>query len=130
MKKLLTLSAALLLAWPIASAIAGTDLVKLPENYQFNFVRCVVVDNAKRKKVRFMYVNAEALLAAKAGQPAPNGTVIIMEDRKAKRVAAAATTLPSPVPRGVRRDLGSPAGFARFTAGIFVGSLPKAAPSH
>ena len=88
MKKLFTLSAALLLAWPIASAMAGTDLVKLPENYQSNFVRYTVVDNAKRKKVRFMYVNPEALAAAKAGQPAPHGTVVIMEDRKAKLDAA------------------------------------------
>lgn len=64
-------------------ALAGFDEVKYPEGYQTQFVRYATIDNAKKKKVRFFYVNPEALAAAKPGKPLPDGTVIIMEDHPA-----------------------------------------------
>lgn len=67
---------------------AGPEKVVFPEGYQTHFVRYTTVDKPKRKTVRFMYVNPESLAEAKAGQPAPDGTVLIMEDHKAKLDAA------------------------------------------
>jgi cytochrome P460 len=65
------------------TATAGPEEVKLPENYQVNFVAYLDVDRYDRKRVRRMYVNPEALEAAVAGQPAPDGTILIMEDHDA-----------------------------------------------
>jgi Cytochrome P460 len=42
------------------------------------------VDRPDRKMIRFMYVDPEAHAAAEAGEPAPYGTVLIMEDHRAK----------------------------------------------
>jgi hypothetical protein len=64
---------------------AGSERVAWPEGYSSTFVRYHSVDKPKGQraaKVRFFYVNASALAAAKAGQPLPEGTVLIMEDRK------------------------------------------------
>ena len=58
-----------------------------PENYATHFVRYHTVDKPKGDnpaKVRFMYVNIESLAVAKAGEPLPDGTVLIMEDRNVK----------------------------------------------
>lgn len=67
-----------------SSAIAGPDEVKLPENYQTQFVNYLDVDRFDRKRVRRMYVNPEALALAKAGEALPDGTILIMEDHDAK----------------------------------------------
>ena len=64
-------------------AMAGPDEVKLPQDYQANFVAYLDVDRYDRKRVRRMYVNQDALDAAIAGQPAPDGTILIMEDHNA-----------------------------------------------
>lgn len=66
------------------AALAGPEKVAFPEGYQSHFVRYTTVDNARRKKVRFLYVNPESLAKAKPNQPAPHGTVLVMEDHKAK----------------------------------------------
>lgn len=65
------------------AARAGPEKVVFPAGYQTHFVRYTTVDNTRRKTVRFMYVNPESLAKAKPNQPAPHGTVIIMEDHKA-----------------------------------------------
>ena len=63
--------------------MAGPKEVKLPQDYQTNFVNYMDVDRYDRKRVRRMYVNREALEAAIAGQPLPDGTILIMEDHDA-----------------------------------------------
>ena len=70
----------------VSSVSAGPDKVAFPEGYQTHFVRYTTIDKPERKPpiVRFMYVNPEALAAAQADQPAPQGTVLIMEDHKAQ----------------------------------------------
>ena len=65
-------------------ADAGPERVALPTNYSTDFVRYNVVDRPDRKRVRFMYVNREALDAARPGEPLPDGTVLIMEDHDAE----------------------------------------------
>lgn len=79
-----SLGLGLTLAVTVASA--GTDKVGFPENYAANFVRYVTVDKPERTPpiIRFMYINPEALAAAKPGAPLPHGTVIVMEDHKAR----------------------------------------------
>ena len=72
----------------MGTAHAGAEKVAFPEGYQTHFVRYTTVDKPKRKTVRFMYVNPESLAKAKANQPAPHGTVLIIEDHKAKLDAA------------------------------------------
>ena len=47
-------------------------------------IRYATVDKPERKIVRFLYVNPEAFAAAKKGTPAPDGTVLIMEDHAAR----------------------------------------------
>ena len=69
---------------PGAAAVAGPDTVKLPSDYQANFVKYMDVDRYDRKRVRSMYINRAAFEAAVAGQPLPGGTVLIMEDHNAK----------------------------------------------
>lgn len=64
-------------------AMAGFEEVKFPAGYQSEFVRYAVIDKPKKKKVRFFYVNQDALAKAKAGAPLPDGTIIIMEDHPA-----------------------------------------------
>lgn len=65
------------------AVMAGPDEVKLPQDYQANFVNYLDVDRFDRKRVRRMYVNQEAFDAATAGQPLPDGTILIMEDHDA-----------------------------------------------
>lgn len=76
------LASALLAASGLA-VVAGPEEVKLPQDYQANFVNYLDVDRFDRKRVRRMYVNQEALDAALAGQQLPDGTVLIMEDHDA-----------------------------------------------
>lgn len=62
--------------------------IVIPENYQSRFIQYHSVDKPadgdKPAKIRFLYVNPEALVAARANQAAPYGTVLLMEDRKAE----------------------------------------------
>jgi len=62
----------------------GPENVVLPSDYQTRFIRYATVDKPERKIVRFLYVNPEAFAAAKKGTPAPDGTVLIMEDHAAR----------------------------------------------
>lgn len=65
---------------------AGPERVELPLNYRELLLLYNAIERPDRKPaiVRFMYVNREAAKAAKPGEPAPYGTVLVMEDRKVK----------------------------------------------
>lgn len=78
-------SALLALAAALAAGalLAGPETVKLPADYQTRFVNYLDVDRMDRNRVRKMYANPEALEAAVAGEPLPDGTVLIMEDHDA-----------------------------------------------
>lgn len=84
MKRIALMLSTILSLVPGTAAIAGPDTVKLPSDYQANFVKYMDVDRYDRKRVRSMYVNRAAFEAAVAGQPLPSGTVLIMEDHNAK----------------------------------------------
>ena len=73
-----------ILAAVSGGALAGADLVHYPTNYRSEFTNYMRVDRPDRKTVRFFYVNPAALEAAEPGAPLPHGTVLIMEDHKAK----------------------------------------------
>jgi hypothetical protein len=73
--------AGLILAGPLA---AGPERIAFPEGFEADWVLYNQVDRPDRKRVRFMYVKPEAEAAAKPGQPAPNGTVLVMADKNAK----------------------------------------------
>jgi hypothetical protein len=62
----------------------GPENVALPAAYQSTFVRFAMIDKPERKIIRFLYVNPEALAAARPGAPLPNGAVIVMEDHAAR----------------------------------------------
>ncbi len=78
------LAAASLLAAFAVAAPAGTELVAFPEGYATTFLRYQVVDRADRKIARFMYINQPAWDAAAAGQPLPDGSIVLMEDHKVR----------------------------------------------
>ncbi|MBI1779479.1 MAG: cytochrome P460 family protein [Proteobacteria bacterium] len=65
---------------------AGPDLVRFPADYKTRFVQYNAIERPDRKPavVRFFYASPAAAAAAKAGQPIPDGTVLVMEDRKVK----------------------------------------------
>lgn len=65
-------------------ALAGPERVAFPEGYQTRFTVYGIVDQPDRKLVRFLYVNSEAAAKAEPGKPVPDGTVLVMEDRKAR----------------------------------------------
>lgn len=67
-----------------AAAPAGTELVAFPSGFATDFVRYEVVDRPDRKIARFMYINRAAWEAAKAGEPLPDGTVVVMEDHEVR----------------------------------------------
>jgi Cytochrome P460 len=73
--------AAILVAGPL---LAGPERVAFPKGFEANWVLYNMVDRPDRKRVRFMYVNPEANAAARAGEPLPDGTVLVMADRNAK----------------------------------------------
>lgn len=57
-------------------AWAANDRVQCPENYKDGMHYATVNRGGIREEI---YANLEAITAAKAGQPLPNGTVIMME---------------------------------------------------
>jgi len=65
------------------AARGGTEQVAYPAAYK-SFPSFGVVDRPDRKIARVFYVNPAALDAARPGQPAPDGTVLVMEDRKVR----------------------------------------------
>ncbi|MDA0239522.1 MAG: cytochrome P460 family protein, partial [Proteobacteria bacterium] len=63
------------------------EKVVFPEGYQTDFVRFTAVNKPAGRgpaRVRFVYVNRDALAKAVPGKPAPQGTILVAEDYKAK----------------------------------------------
>jgi hypothetical protein len=70
-------------------ALAGPERVAFPKDYP-SWVKYTVVERPDRKIVRNMYVNPDAHAKAKAGEPIPDGTVLVMEDMKVRLDGAGA----------------------------------------
>lgn len=68
---------------------AGPDLVKFPADYEKG-VKYGVVSNPKNKLYREFYTTKAAVDAAKAGQPIPSGTWIVMKSFTSKLDATGA----------------------------------------
>jgi hypothetical protein len=90
MRIMLAAGAALLALGAVAAAqtraayAPGPQNIELPADWQTRFVRYATVDKADRKIIRHMYVNPEAFAAVRAGQPTPQGTLLIMADTRAR----------------------------------------------
>ena len=79
-----TACAALATAFAAASARAGGDLVKFPENYASG-VLYTTVDRAGQQAVsRALRLARAAIAAAKKGEPLPSGTVLTLVQYAAK----------------------------------------------
>jgi hypothetical protein len=65
-------------------AFAGPDRIKFPDGYASRFVSLGGIDRYDSKSVRTVYINPEAFTAFKAGQPLPDGTMLVLEQRPAK----------------------------------------------
>ena len=81
------LAAVLLLGLAVtpAAALAGPERIAFPADYQTRFVQYNQVERPDRKPpvIRFFYANPEAFAAMAPGMASPEGTVLVMEDRKA-----------------------------------------------
>jgi Cytochrome P460 len=75
---------AVAVAQPRAPYTPGPHNIELPADWQTRFIRYATVDKPERKIIRHMYVNPEAYAATRAGQPAPQGTLLIMADTRAR----------------------------------------------
>jgi hypothetical protein len=86
MSRLTLILAATAAAGSIAAgiALAGPERVKYPEKFQEDFVMFNTVDRPDLKAVRLVFINKAADAEAKAGQPLPEGSILIVEQRKAK----------------------------------------------
>ena len=65
-------------------ALAGPERVAFPEDFADSYVLYLQVDRPDRKRVRLMYVDPAAHAEAKAGEPLPDGTVLVMADKDAE----------------------------------------------
>ena len=65
-------------------AFAGPDRVIYPEKFQSEFVMFNTIDRPDLKAVRLVFINKAADAAAKPGQALPDGSILIVEQRKAK----------------------------------------------
>ncbi|HYF09431.1 MAG TPA: cytochrome P460 family protein [Acetobacteraceae bacterium] len=62
----------------------GPANIELPADWSTRFIRYQTVDNEQRRIVRNIYINPEAYFAARAGQPFPYGTLLILADQRAR----------------------------------------------
>ena len=85
MRKAVALTAAFGLGTVLAgSTLAGPDRVAFPTGYAEKFIIYNMVDRPDRNIVRFMYVSPDSHAEAIGGAPAPDGTILIMEDHPAE----------------------------------------------
>lgn len=68
----------------VGFGLAGPERVAYPTGYADTFTLYNMIDRLDRNVVRFMYVNPDAHAGAQAGEPAPDGTILIMEDHPAQ----------------------------------------------
>ena len=69
------------LAWPAAP---GPERIAWPGDFANAYLLYLQVDRHDRNRVRLMYVNPEADARARAGEPLPDGTVLVMADKDAE----------------------------------------------
>lgn len=81
--RIASLAVALLAASTLPTP-AGTEEVVYPQGFETGFLRYATRDKPDRKTVRFFYVNRDAFQAAQPGAALPYGTVLVMEDHKAR----------------------------------------------
>ena len=67
-----------------AVAFAGPDRIKFPDGYASRFVQLGAIDRYDSKSVRTVFINPEAFAAFQAGQPLPDNTMLVLEQRPAK----------------------------------------------
>lgn len=77
------LAAVIAAAGAIGQLRAAADRIPWPEGFAENWVLYNTVDRPDRQIIRYMYVNPEAFDVAAPGEPAPDGTVLVMADRGA-----------------------------------------------
>ncbi len=70
-----------------AGVQAATEDVNLPAGYRERLANFTTVDRTDNGQVRVLYGSQAALDAVKAGQPAPSGSVMVMEIYPAQRDA-------------------------------------------
>jgi len=68
----------------IGAASAGPEKVEYPKNYQSQYVWMGDTDRHDNNTIRRLYMNPEAYATAKAGQPLPDNTVLVLEMRSIK----------------------------------------------
>jgi hypothetical protein len=78
-----TTVAAALVAMALPAA-AGPERIDWPRGFEDDFVLYLQVDRHDRNRVRFVFVNPETDGQAKAGEPLPDGTVLIMAVKDAQ----------------------------------------------
>jgi len=65
----------------IGAATAGPEKVDYPAAYQSRYIWMGDIDRVDNNTIRRLYINPEAYAAAKAGQPFPDNTVLVLEMR-------------------------------------------------
>lgn len=81
-----------LLALPMAllalAAAATPPDIALPPDWEQRFIRYATVDDTDRGLVRHIHIDPAAHAGLRAGAPAPEGTLLVMADARARRDAA------------------------------------------
>lgn len=62
----------------------GPANIQLPADWEARFIRYSTVDNEQRRIVRNIFINPEAYFAARAGEPLPYGTLVLLADQRAR----------------------------------------------
>lgn len=65
----------------IGAAMAGPEKVDYPAAYQSRYIWMGDTDRHDNNTIRRLYINPEAYALAKAGQPLPDNTVLVLEMR-------------------------------------------------
>jgi len=65
----------------VGVASAGPEKVDYPTAYQSRYVWMGDIDRVDNNTIRRLYMNPEAYAAAKGGQPLPDNTVLVLEQR-------------------------------------------------
>lgn len=82
---ILAAAASVLFGALAVNAVAEDRVLTLPENYQTTFEKYLIADRMLNEdQVIAVYADAKTRAAARAGEPIPDGTVIVAELYKAK----------------------------------------------
>lgn len=65
----------------IGAASAGPEQIDYPTAYQSRYVWMGDIDRHDNNTIRRLYMNPEAFATAKAGQPFPDNTILVLEMR-------------------------------------------------